>query len=169
MGRDGAEGTTAKASSVHAHGELDHVVGRDAFATILGMGQTGVGQVEGGVKLVLGEGLVGWIDHCIFAVHLLKNALRLILVALFLYMPEVLCLCLLVLQALLMAVQDDVVGTDAPGNLSFWKEGDGLPLRMACHEVAEHLHVYLAVLLYEELSQRGHGLLAHSIDEQVCS
>ena len=62
MGRDGAESTTAKASTMQTHGELDHFVGRNALALVFRMRQTGVGKVEGVIQLVLCERLIGWVD-----------------------------------------------------------------------------------------------------------
>ena len=62
VGRDGTEGTAAKASAVNVDAVLDHLVGRDALALILGMGQACVGQVEAGVELRRGHGRVGGID-----------------------------------------------------------------------------------------------------------
>ena len=55
MGGDGAEGTAAKASAVDVDGVLDHIVGGDALALVLGMGLAGVGQVEGGVEFLCGH------------------------------------------------------------------------------------------------------------------
>ena len=46
VGGDGAEGATSETATVEADGELDHLVGGDAFAFVFGMGQTGVGEVE---------------------------------------------------------------------------------------------------------------------------
>ena len=62
MGRDGAEGATAKTAAMEAYGELDHLVGRDALAFVFGMRQSGVGEVERVVELVLGKWLIGGIN-----------------------------------------------------------------------------------------------------------
>ena len=62
MGRNGAEGATAKTATMQTDGELDHLISWDAFALVFRMGQTGVGKVERVVKLVLREGLIGWVD-----------------------------------------------------------------------------------------------------------
>ena len=43
-------------------GELNHLVGRNALALVFGMGQAGVGQVEGGVNLGGGHGGIRRID-----------------------------------------------------------------------------------------------------------
>ena len=62
MGRDGTESATAETTSMETDGEFDHLVSRDTFAFVFGVGQTGVGKVEGSIKFVLCEGLVGRID-----------------------------------------------------------------------------------------------------------
>lgn len=46
MGRDGAEGTAAEASAVNVDRVLNHVVGGNALALVLGVWQSGVWQVE---------------------------------------------------------------------------------------------------------------------------
>ena len=119
MGGDGAEGASAEASAVEAHGELDHLVGWDALALVLGVGQTRVGQVEGAVELVLSEWLVGGIDHGEKGLGLLYDGPRLIFVRFLLDVAEVLGLGTLVAETFLVAVEHDVVGTDAAGNLIF--------------------------------------------------
>lgn len=63
MGRDGAESTPSETASMQTYRELNHVVSRDAFSFIFWMRQTGVGEVEGVVKLVLCEGLIRWVDN----------------------------------------------------------------------------------------------------------
>ena len=68
-----------------------------------------------------------------------------------------------------MAVQQDVVGTDAARNLVFLQKSDGLSLWKTSHEVAEHLHVYLAILFDQQLCQGDHRFLAHAVDEKVCT
>ena len=113
MGRDGAEGTTAEASAMEADGKLNHLVGRDAFAFVFGMGQTSVGEVERTVKFILGERLIGWVDDGITSIDFLDDALSGIFVGFFLDVSEVLGLCPFVAEALFVTVQEDVVGTDA--------------------------------------------------------
>ena len=66
----------------------------------------------------------------------------------------------LVAQALLMAVQHDVVGTDAAGNVSLAREPDGL------FDVAQ---VGDVLTLTESLCQFHNGLLAHAVDNEVGS
>ena len=63
MGGDGAEGTATKTASMDVDAELNHFVGRDAFAFVLGMGLTRVGQVEGGIQLVCRHWGVGRVDN----------------------------------------------------------------------------------------------------------
>ena len=62
MGGDGAESTSAETAPMQTYRELDHVVSRDAFSFVFGMRQTGVGEVERVVKLVLCEGLIRRVD-----------------------------------------------------------------------------------------------------------
>ena len=50
---------------------------------------------------------------------LLDDALRLILIRFFLDMAEILCLCTLVAQTFFMAMQEDVIGTDAARDIVF--------------------------------------------------
>ena len=115
MGRDGAEGTAAEASSVDVDGVLDHVVSGYALTPVLGMGLAGVGQVEGGVELGGGHRGVWGIDHnegCTiygFTIYyLLQEPTGVHHVRLLLDVAEVLGLCAFVAQAFLVAVQHDV-------------------------------------------------------------
>ena len=73
------------------------------------MRQTGVRQVEGGIQLFGGHQREWWIHHHILAVGLLNHALGMHLVGFFLQMAHVFRLSLLVMQALLVAMQDDVI------------------------------------------------------------
>ena len=50
MGRNGTESATAKTAPMQTDGELDHLVGRDAFALVFRVGQTG--QKNGQARLV---------------------------------------------------------------------------------------------------------------------
>ena len=45
VGTDGAESASAETTAMDVHGMFNHVVGGNAFALILGMGQTGERQV----------------------------------------------------------------------------------------------------------------------------
>ena len=88
--------------------ELDHLVGGDALALILGVGQSRVWQVERGVKFLGGHRRVGGIDDDDPFAHLLQQTLGMHHVRLFLDVAEVLGLCPLVAQTLLMGMQQDI-------------------------------------------------------------
>ena len=117
MGRDGAEGASAETAAMDVDRELDHLVGGDALALILGVGQSRVWQVERGVKFLGGHRRVGGIDDDDPFAHLLQQTLGMHHVRLFLDVAEVLGLCPLVAQTLLMGVQHDVVAHDAARNI----------------------------------------------------
>ena len=107
VGGDGAESTTAEAATVETDRELDHLVGGDAFASVLGVGQTGVGEVEGSVELALREGLVGWVDDHPMVGYLLEDAACVVFVGFFFDVAEVLGLLAFVLKAGFVAVKDE--------------------------------------------------------------
>ena len=89
MGRDSAECTPAKATSVYVDREAYHVEGGNTFALVFGMWQTGVWQVERMVYLSGSHGGKRWVyNHKVFAC-LLNDALWLQAVALLFYMSEV--------------------------------------------------------------------------------
>ena len=71
MGGDGAEGTAAETAAMDVDGVLDHVVGGDALALVLGMGLARVRQVERGVDLLSGHRRVRRVDDNISAVDTL--------------------------------------------------------------------------------------------------
>ena len=109
MCRNGTERATAEAATMQVHRELDHLVCRNGLALVLRMRQTGIRQVEGGIQLFGGHQREWWIHHHILAVGLLNHALGMHLVGFFLQMAHVFRLSLLVMQALLVAMQDDVI------------------------------------------------------------
>ena len=74
MGRYGAEGASAKTSTVEIDRKLYHVVCRYAFSFVFWMRKTCVRQVEGTVELILAHRLVRRVDHCIESVDGLENA-----------------------------------------------------------------------------------------------
>ena len=71
MGGDGAEGTTAKTTSMDVDGELDHIVGRNALVLIFNMRYARVRQVERSIQLLGSHGRIGRIDHNIIVTHFL--------------------------------------------------------------------------------------------------
>lgn len=117
MGRNGAERTSSETSPMQVYRKLDHLVRRDAFSLVFGMGQTGVGQIERMVDFILRHRRIGRIDHYIPPAGGLDDALRVVFVAFFLDMPEIFGLRLHVFQTGLMGVQDEVVGNDSAGNI----------------------------------------------------
>ena len=119
MCRDGTKGAASETSAVEAYGEFNHFVCRYALAFVLGVWQTGVGEVERVVELVLCKWLVGRVDYGKPSVYLLDDALGCIFVGLFLYMSEVFCLRFLVAQTFFVAVEDKVVGSYAARYLLF--------------------------------------------------
>ena len=153
MGRDGAEGATAETAAMEADGELNHVVGRDALAFVFGMGKACVGKVEGAVEFVLCEGLIGWVDHSIHAIHFLDDALGSIFVRLLFDVAEIFGLRFFVAKALFVAVQKNVVGTDAARDFPLFQQGNRLFLWKSRHEIPEHLHTNLTILLHQKLCQ----------------
>ena len=119
MSGDGAESTATKASTMKAYGEFDHLVGRDAFAFVFRMWQTDVREVKRAVEFILSEGLIRGIDDRISAIHLLNDALCSILVRFLLNVTEIFGLGTFVAQTLLVAMQYDVIRTDAAGYVGF--------------------------------------------------
>ena len=105
---------------MQVYGELDHLVCRNGLAFVLRMRQTGIRQVEGGIQFLGGHQRERWIHHHILAVGLLNHALGMHLVGFFLQMAHVLSLSLLVVKALLMTVQDDVILLESARNVLFF-------------------------------------------------
>ena len=153
MGGDGAEGASAEASAVDVDRVLDHVVGGDALALVLGMGQARVGQVERMVELLGCQGRVGRIDYHQLLAYLLQDARGGILVAFFLDVAEIGGLLLLVLQAFFVGVEGDV----ALYRADFAGKVGGLG------------NVVQRASLHQAAGQFDNGLLTHAIDEQVGS
>ena len=102
MGGDGTEGTTAETTAMDVHGEFYHLIGRYRLPPVLRMGHACIRQIEGGIELFGGERGIGRVHHGIYIVHRLKQSPGVHLVGFLLYITEVLCLRLLVVQAFLM-------------------------------------------------------------------
>lgn len=126
MGGDGTEGAAAEASAVDIHRMFDHLVGRNALTLVFGVWQTGIGEVEGGIELFGCHGGIGRVHHGIEAVNLLQQSLGMDLVRLLLDMPEVLCFGTFVVETFLMGMENDVVVTDAAGDVFLLCKKDGL-------------------------------------------
>ena len=126
VGRDGAEGTAAKAAAVQIDRKLYHLVRWNALALVLGMRQTGIGEVERAVDLLGGHRRIGRMHHHVLVARLLDEALRMQAVALLLHVAEIGRLRLGSLAALLVGGQKDVVFADAAGDVSAAMQGDGL-------------------------------------------
>ena len=75
MRRNGAESAATEATSVNVDRELNHVVGGYSLATIFRVRQSGVRQVERGVKLFGGHRWAWRVDHNELVAHLLQDAL----------------------------------------------------------------------------------------------
>ena len=143
MGGNGAERTSSETSPMQVHRKLDHLVRRDAFSLVFGMGQPGVEQVERMVDFILRHRRIGRIDHYIPPAGGLDDTLRVVFVAFFLDMPEIFGLRLHVFQTVLMGVQDEVAGNDSAGNILLiiyrYRLGNAMPM---CNHIAEGLHAY---------------------------
>ena len=136
------------------HAVLDHVVGRDALAFVLGVRLTRVGKVEGRVELFGGHRRIGRVNDHIATANGLEQTLGVHHVRLLLDMTEVLGLGAFVAQTLLVAVKHNVVvgGLDACGEIDGLREvsdvADGLSLaestseldrRFLAHAVGDHV------------------------------
>ena len=122
------------------------------------MRQTGVRQVEGGIQFLGGHQRERWIHHHILAVGLLNHALGMHLVGFFLQMAHVLRLSLLVMEALLMTVQDDVI--------LFESSRDVLLLAVESH--LRHLVNLVHGLAFGESIGKFHDrAFAHTIEDEV--
>ena len=119
MSRDGAESTATETPSVDVHRELDHLVGGNRLTSILGVGETGVWKVEGGIEFFGRHWRERGIHHDIFLTDTLQDAVGMHHVRLFFDMTEILGLRSLVAQTFLMAVKNDIVFPDTIGNVVF--------------------------------------------------
>ncbi len=158
MGTDGAEGASAETSAVDIDRMLDHVVGRNALAFVFRVGQTGVGQVEGGIDFLGRHGRIGRIDDDKTAVDFLQQATGLHLVGLLFDVPEVLGLRLLVAQAFFVRMQHDVGGLYAAGYVFPFRQIDRL--RNVAHLADAHAR-------FECPTQLDDGLFTHAVDDHV--
>lgn len=119
MGRDGTERASTETSAMQRHGEFYHLVGRYRLAAVFRMRQSGVGKIVGRVEFLGCHWRVRRINHNILTVNGLEDALGMHLVGFFLDMSEVFGLKLFVLQALLMAVENDVGIGNSTGDILF--------------------------------------------------
>ena len=117
MRRYGTEGAASEASAMYVHRVFDHLIGRNGLAPILGMGQTGIRQVERSVQFSRRHRRVGRVHHHKLPVNALQKPLRVHLVRFLFYVPEVLSLGLLAGQTFLVSVQHDVVAPHTPWNI----------------------------------------------------
>ena len=108
VGRDGTECASSETSTMDIDGELDHVIRRNTLALILGMWQTGIGQVERMIQLGFRQRRKRRIDHHRALRHALQHAAGFVLVALLLDVTKIRSLFALVLQALFVRVEQDV-------------------------------------------------------------
>ena len=117
VGRNGAESTTSKTSSMQTDRELNHFVGRNTLPFVFRMGQPGIRQVKRSIQLFCRHGRIGGIDHHIFPIHTLYQSLGVHHIRLFLHIPEILGLGALVAQAFLVTVQHDVLLCYSSGDI----------------------------------------------------
>ena len=108
MGRDGAEGTSAETSAMDVDRKLNHVIRRNPLSLVFGMGQTGIGQVEGMIQFGFCHGRIRRVNHHCTLPHTLKDAAGFVLVTLLLDMTEVCSLIALVLQAHFVCIEQNV-------------------------------------------------------------
>lgn len=117
MGGDRTEGTASETASMDIHRVLDHIVSRYPLALVFWMGLSGIGQVEGGIKLGSRHRGIGWVDDDIAPIYTLQQTGGMHHVRLFLNIAEILGLLTFVLQALLMRMQHDIVLRDTTGDV----------------------------------------------------
>src|SRR3712207_3906862 len=170
MGGDGTESAPAEASAMDVDGELDHVVCRNPFAFVFGMGQTRIRQVERTVELFLAHGRVGRIHHDDAVAHRLRDARRAVFVRLLFDVPEVGRLFLLVRQTFFVRIEPDIarfvrklffichVGylRNAVQRRAMYAE------RRLRHTVGRPFLVF-----FQLPSQLDDGLFSHSVNQQV--
>ena len=73
MGRNGAESTSSKTTSVNINAMLDHIVGRNAFALVFGMRLTRIRQIKGSIEFFSGHWRIGGIDDNITTINALQQ------------------------------------------------------------------------------------------------
>jgi len=86
VGRDGAEGAAAKAATVEADGEADHLVGRDGFVVVFRVWLILEGEVVDGIELFRSLGRIRGIDDDL----VLDDCFRMNFIGLYLGEAEVL-------------------------------------------------------------------------------
>lgn len=119
MGGDGAESAATETATVHVDGELDHLVCRDGFAFVFGMRQARVRKVEGCIQLLACQWWVHWVLYDIDVAYFLHHTLAVHAITFFLYMTEVLSMCLLVSQTFFIRMEHDVVVFDTTRDILF--------------------------------------------------
>ena len=108
MRTDGAEGTSAKASAMEIHGELDHIECRYALPFIFRVRQTGIRQVERHIQFALCHRRVGRIHYDGAITCMLQDACRFVFVGFLFNELEVFRFLFLVTQTRFMRVKHDV-------------------------------------------------------------
>ena len=104
---------------MNVHRELNHLVGGNGLAAILGVGESGVGEVEGRIELSGCHRRIGRIHDNILFADTLQQSVGMHHVRLLFDVSEILGLRPLVAQTFLVAVQYDVVVGDVALNTSF--------------------------------------------------
>ena len=158
MGRDGTERASTEASAMQRHGEFYHLVGRYRLAAVFRMRQSGVGKIVGRVEFLGCHWWVRRINHNILTINGLEDALGMHLVGFFLDMSEVFGLKLFVLQALLMAVENDVGIGYSTGDILFLTQ-------ISCLRNIPQLAYLLP--FGQSLANSYRILLAHTVENHV--
>ena len=125
------------------------VVGRDALATVFGMGQACVGQVIDSIQFGRCHRGIGRIDHHMAVAYLLHDTRGVELVRLFFDMLEIFCLCPLVAKAGFVRVEHHIGSGDASWNVGLGTEKHRLGA------------------LQQVVAEGSDGLLAHAVDDEV--
>ena len=173
VGRNGAECAASEASAVKADGVAYHFVGRYAFAAILGVGHSCVGQVERSIYLFGGEGRVGRKDYKHVCPHSLQQSVGLHAVALGFDVPKVFGIFPFVGQGLFVGMEHYVVGANALGHLVLGAEHDGLAHGVTAQRGLEVGYSAIAVgpvvqyAVFQALAEFADGQFAHAVNEQV--
>ena len=159
MGGDGAEGTTPKASPVEGDGMAYHVVGRNGFALVAGVGQACERKVVDSIQFGSREGRVGGIDNHFLVPDGLHEAGSFEGIRLFFDAAEVGSVFLFVGEAFLVGMEAERLPLFVAGDRLFLApEDDGL---RDIGEVAE------GDAFAQEAADFREGLFPHAIHQHV--
>ena len=157
VGGDGAEVAAAEAPAVGVHGELDHVVGRDALTLVPRVRKLGERQVPEGVHFLGGGRRERRIDLDIPLPYRLQDGVRMHHVGMGLYPMEVLRKSALVLAALFKTMQYKLSGGGTLRKLSTYVEGN----------LGNLLHAVAGPAFLDTLGEFQHGPFSHAVAEVI--